>query len=186
MRPPSPSRHGLPGTASAASRSPTADNRLRNRSATPPFRPLPLQRTSAGPRPPRPPVRGIGGPPQDILTPPQNSGRRGSVLAGQRSGTRDCIACEGGGLWVGAEGRSQHCAGGGQESRMYETRGVGGGGLGPKRLCTQNGPTQCSRWHISLFPTVTLVVGAGGPGGGVTPPLLRWCTAILLRPWAGG
>ena len=41
--------------------------------------------------------------------------------------------------------------------------GKGGGGLGPKWLCTKKGPIRFSQLQISFFPTmVTLVLVGGG------------------------
>ena len=68
-------------------------------------------------------------------------------------------------------GGSELMGGGGITPRAWakdaeEKRG--GGGLGPKSMCTQNGPTRFSRWYISFLPTVTLVGGGGGQGGTVS------------------
>ena len=49
-----------------------------------------------------------------------------------------------------------------------------GGEGGPKSLCPRNGPTRFSQLHISFFPTM------------VWEGLLRWLSAVLLRPWKGG
>ena len=55
--------------------------------------------------------------------------------------------------------------------------------MGPKSVCTKNGPTRVSPLQTALLPTmVTLVWGGGGVRGGY-PPLLRWCTAILILLW---
>ena len=41
----------------------------------------------------------------------------------------------------------------------------GGGGMGPKGLCTKNGSTRFSSRYMSFFPeTVTLVCTGGGGG----------------------
>ena len=61
--------------------------------------------------------------------------------------------------------------------------GAGGGGMGPKSLCTKNGPTRFSLLQISLFPSG--LEGGGGPGG-VTPLLLRCMAIQLLPPPRGG
>ena len=42
--------------------------------------------------------------------------------------------------------------------------GEGGGGVWDPKVCTKNGPTRISQWHISVFPAVVTLVwmGAGG------------------------
>ena len=51
-------------------------------------------------------------------------------------------------------------------------------GLGPKSLCTKNGPIRCSLLKMSFFPTmVTLVWERGGEGvggGGVRRRVVCW------------
>ena len=64
---------------------------------------------------------------------------------------------------------------------LEEGRG-GGGGLGPKSLRTKNGPIRFSLMQISVFPTMVPLVGVGGSREGY-PPLLRWCTAIVILPF---
>ena len=55
-------------------------------------------------------------------------------------------------------------------------QGGGGGVLGAKSACTKIGPAVLSFFH-------TMGHGGGGVrGGGGYPLLLRWCTAILIRP----
>ena len=72
--------------------------------------------------------------------------------------------------------------------------GGGGGGLGPKSLCTQDGPIRTSQWQSSSFPTMVPLVWApeknllGGQGGGALEPLFQpppppfWRGAYLKPP----
>ena len=51
------------------------------------------------------------------------------------------------------------------------TEGGGRGGLGPKRLCTKNGPTRFSLLQNLSFPTMVTLVGGGGvPAGDPSSP----------------
>ena len=45
----------------------------------------------------------------------------------------------------------------------------GGGVLGPKNLCTPNGPTRFPQRYISLFPTMATLGRGGGVRGGAPP-----------------
>ena len=47
--------------------------------------------------------------------------------------------------------------------------GEGGGGLGPKSLCSKNGPTRLFQLQISFFLTMVPLVLRGGSSGRVTP-----------------
>ena len=58
----------------------------------------------------------------------------------------------------------------------------GGGGLGPKSLCTKNGLTRFSQRQISFFPRWPLwSEREGGSRWGAPPPPPP--TAILILPW---
>ena len=43
-------------------------------------------------------------------------------------------------------------------------QGKGGGGLGPKILCTKNSPIRFSPLKVSFFPTMVILVWRGGGG----------------------
>ena len=52
-------------------------------------------------------------------------------------------------------------------------------------LCTKNCLTRFSQWYVSFFPAMVTLVRKRGEG--LHPPLLLWCTAILMLPgWGGG
>ena len=62
--------------------------------------------------------------------------------------------------------------------------GLGGGGLGHKRLCTKTGPTRFSQWYISFFPAMVPLVGGGGVAA-PSPPKVS--TGLRERGgWGGG
>mmetsp|Transcript_109380 Transcript_109380/g.185742 ORF Transcript_109380/g.185742 Transcript_109380/m.185742 type:complete len:225 (-) Transcript_109380:375-1049(-) len=54
----------------------------------------------------------------------------------------------------------------------------GGGGMGPKSLCTKNSPIQYFLLCISFFPTMKSGSRKGGWGG-------QWLTAVLIHPCGG-
>ena len=58
---------------------------------------------------------------------------------------------------------------------------MGGGGLGPKSLCTNNGLAR-----FLCFPTMVPWSGGGGGSRGRVAPLLLRCMAVLLLPLGGG
>ena len=64
----------------------------------------------------------------------------------------------------------------------FEGGGGGEGGMGPKRLCTKNGPIRFSRWQILPFPTTVPMVW----GGGDPPPAPFGFYFFCRRPEGGG
>ena len=82
-----------------------------------------------------------------------------------------------GGWWGGGGG-----GGGGQSRASFERGGGRGeGGVGPKSLCTKNGPIRFSQRYISFFGTmVTWVGGVEGVWGEGSPP------HPLVPPWGRG
>ena len=67
--------------------------------------------------------------------------------------------------WMGGKGVLEERRGGGG---LAQGLGIGGGGLGPKKVCTKNGQAGFSQRSISFFPTKVPLVGGGGRG--VPPP----------------
>ena len=77
------------------------------------------------------------------------------------------------------------------QHRWSSLKGGGGGvGQGSIRRGGGGGEGVYQKWPDQIFPTVNFVfshdghfgLGGGVQGGGVTPPLLLQCTAILIVP----